>query len=326
MVKEFGTLDDGTIVHLYILENDHYEVGMMDYGAAIVYWKEKVTGRNIVLGFNSLDPYIDNGAFYGATVGRVCNRIGNGTYTLNGEKYTLEKNNKGNTLHGGSTGFGHRMYTAKQEGNTITFHIDSYDGEGGFGGNLSFDAIYTLEERGLRFTSRGVSDKDTLLSTTNHAYFNLDGKQTVYDHYLQIDSDEIVPIDQNGLSLDETFEVEHTPFDFQTPKKVGQDIHEPFEQLIKGSGYDHHFIIPGNGMRHFATLKVDDLELNVYSTLPGAQIYSGNYLTDFENGGGICIETQYVPNAINSENFEKPILYKDIPLEHETFYELTVIK
>ena len=323
MIKEFGKLENGEIIHLFEIENECFKLGMTDYGAALVYWIYKKTNTNVVLGFDTLEPYIDNGAFFGATVGRVCNRIGNGEYTLNAETYHLDKNNKGNTLHGGSLSFGHRKYEGRIENNSIIFDFDSLDGEGGFGGDIHFKAIYTLEENGLRFSSSVLSDKDTIFCPTNHAYFNLNGKGTVLKHLLQLDSNEYVPVDSNGLAQDEKESVEYTPFDFRNLKEIGKNIGEPFEQLIKGSGYDHHFIVEGEGLRHFAKLQGDSLELNVYSTMPGLQVYSANFLEEpFNPNDAICLETQYVPNAINSKLFEKPIVYKDIIKKYETFYEL----
>lgn len=325
MIRKFGEIE-GNIVHLYEIENEHYAIGMLDYGATLVYWTSKQAKQNIVLGFDHFDSYIDNAANLGATVGRVCNRIGNGEYTLNNVTYHLDKNDKGNTLHGGSCGFAHRMYSGKIEDNSIIFTFDSPNGEGGFNGNIHFGAKYTLEETGLRFTSTVCSDEDTIFCPTNHAYFNLSGEETILNHMLQIDSEEFVAIDQNGLAQDETYSVEYTPFDFRNPKLVGENIREPYDQLIKGSGYDHHFIIEGEGMRHFATLSRNNLELNVYSTMPGFQLYSGNFLSEpFVPNGGICIETQYVPNAINGDSFDKPIIYKDKEQVYETFYELKVV-
>ncbi len=325
MIRKFGVYENQD-VHLYEIENDHYAIGMMDYGATLVYWVDKRVKQNIVLGFDNLDSYIDNQAYLGATIGRVCNRISEGKYELDGKVYHLDKNDKGNTLHGGFSGFGHRKYQGRIEDNAIIFDIYSENGEGGFGGNVSFEAKYILEENGLRFVGIAESDEDTIFSPTSHAYFNLNGSGIALEHILQIDSDEFVPIDQNGLAKDETQSVEFTPFDFRTAKKVGDDIRNPYEQLIKGCGYDHHYIVEGEGYRHFATLSNGSLELKVYSTMPGLQFYSGNFLNDpFEPNAGLCFETQYVPNAINGKQFEKPILFKNIAQKYETFYELNVI-
>lgn len=143
---------------------------------------------------------------------------------------------------------------------------------------------------------------------------------------LQIDSDEFVPIDQNGLAKDETQSVEYTPFDFRKEKQVGKDIRNPYEQLIKGCGYDHHFIVEGEGYRHFVTLSNNQLELKIYSTLPGLQFYSGNFLNNpFVANEGLCFETQFVPNAINGKQFKKPILFKNVAQKYETFYELNIL-
>lgn len=325
MIRNFGEYDHQE-VHLYEIENDNYAIGMMDYGATLVYWVDKRLKQNIVLGFDNVESYIDNPAYLGATIGRVCNRISEGKYELDGKLYHLDKNDKGNTLHSGLSGFGHRMYRGRIEDNAIIFDIYSENGEGGFNGNVSFEAKYILEDNGLRFIGTAESDEDTIFSPTNHSYFNLNGSGSALEHMLQIDSDEFVPIDQNGLAKDETQSVEYTPFDFRKEKQVGKDIRNPYEQLIKGCGYDHHFIIEGEGYRHFVTLSNNQLELKIYSTLPGLQFYSGNFLNNpFVANEGLCFETQFVPNAINGKQFEKPILFKNVAQKYETFYELNVL-
>ncbi|MBQ4374235.1 MAG: galactose mutarotase [Erysipelotrichales bacterium] len=330
----FGTLKDGTKTHIFKLENEKYRVDMSDYGATVVNFIDKKTGIDILLGYTSIWAYTASTPYMGATVGRVCNRIMHGKFTLNGKEYQLPLNDRGNTLHGGLVSYAKKVWDVKREGkNTLVFTYHSNDGEEGFPGDLDLTAIYTLEEDGLRFTWKAYAKEDTICSLTNHAYFNLHGPSDtkILDHTLKINADTYNLLNNTGVALEENVPVEGTPFDFRTPKPIGQDIRANDPQIHIAGGYDHNFVINGKGMREACVLATDKLRLTVETDLEGVQLYTGNKLPGNVVGkdghfyppySGVCLETQHVPNAINYEKFEKPLVHAGETVEHTTFYRL----
>ena len=329
----FGKNPRGKLTHLYSLENDYYRITMSDYGATLVSLIDKKTGIDIVLGYNSVDGYLKTCPYMGATVGRVCNRIGKGSFKLNDKTYHLMTNDRGNTLHGGLVGFASKIWVPEIKETALIFTLESPDGDEGFPGKVEVKAKYELINDKLIFTWSGISDQDTLLSLTNHAYFNLAGPRSlsVLDQELKINSEQIVDVDENGLAEETTSEVKDTPFDFRKYKKIGKDLNKENPQLKNGQGYDHHFIISGTGLREAARLKGNGLELIVSTDLPGLQLYSANFLEGnslgkeggiFPKHSAVCLETQYVPNAINYEKYDKPILLKGKEMIHQTIYQV----
>ena len=329
----FGKTPRGKLTHLYSLENDYYRITMSDYGATLVSMIDKKTGIDIVLGYNSVDGYLKTCPYMGATVGRVCNRIGKGSFKLNDKTYHLMTNDRGNTLHGGLVGFASKIWVPEIKETALIFTLESPDGDEGFPGKVEVKAKYELINDKLIFTWSGISDQDTLLSLTNHAYFNLAGPRSlsVLDQELKINSEQIVDVDENGLAEETTSEVKDTPFDFRKYKKIGKDLNKENPQLKNGQGYDHHFIISGTGLREAARLKGNGLELIVSTDLPGLQLYSANFLEGnslgkeggiFPKHSAVCLETQYVPNAINYEKYDKPILLKGKEMIHQTIYQV----
>ena len=319
VMHNFGRTKDGRDVHLFRLENDHYFVEVTDYGASLVTFLDKRAGIDIVQGYTDVRGYEDLCPYMGATVGRICNRVRDGYFLLDGVPYKLEENDCGNCLHGGSTSTAFKVWEGRELEDRLSFRCFSPDGEGGFPGNVTMCAEYILEDDGLRIELSAESDKDTYIALTNHAFFNLNGPQsrTVLDHELMIESDVVCAIDRNGQTGEETFEAEDTPFDFRMFKKIGLDIDNENEQLTFGGGYDHCFVIRGEGFRHCAAVKTERIRLDVWSDLPGLQIYSGNFLSgegQGKNGGtfpkrsAVCLEAQYIPNAVNSETYEKPLV------------------
>ena len=332
----FGTLQSGERTQIYHLENAKYRVDMTDYGATLVNFIDKKTGIDILLGYTSVWGYTYSTPYMGATVGRVCNRILYGKFTLNGKEYQLPLNDRGNTLHGGMVSYAKKVWKAEQKGNTMIFTYHSKDGEEGFPGDLDLTAIYALEEDGLRFTWKATAKEDTICSITNHAYFNLNGPSdtTILDHVLKINADTYNPLNKTGVALEEAVNVEGTPFDFRKGKRIGDEIRANDPQIHIGGGYDHNFVINGKGMREACVLSNDKLRLTVETDLEGMQLYTGNKLPGnivgkeghfYPQFSGVCMETQHVPNAINYERYEKPLVHAGETVEHTTFYRLEEI-
>lgn len=315
MKQSFGTIK-GTPVTLYTLENEFLIFKVMNYGATVVSIIDKVSGIDIVKGYDSAEEYEKGDAHLGAFVGRTANRTRHAQFKLNGSTYHITANENGITnLHGGD-GFDRKMYSVEEGENSIRFSRISPDGEEGYPGNMHVSVTYTLKGRTIEMKAEAVSDEDTLFAITNHNYYNLDGSDSVLDHTLQINSETYSPNDDLSISLDQCLSVEGTPFDFRLPKKIGTDINADIDQLQKFRGYDHHFEIEGTGMRTFAVLTGIKLKLTVASDLPGMHMYTANFLDIIGKNGvpskphsAVCIEPEYYPNAINYPTIEpKPIL------------------
>ena len=326
MRKEFGKLDDGRQAHLYTLENENIIASFTDFGAALVSLTDKKTGIDIVQGFDDVRGFIDTrGTCFGATIGRTANRLAKGKFTLNGKEYTIPVNNNGNSLHGGIEGFDRKLFEGKEADGKVVFSYLSRDGEEGYPGNLAVTITYKLLDDGISITAQGTPDEDTLFAFTNHTYFNLEQSENVLDHELKIQADRYALSDENGMMKDESEPVEGTPFDFRDFMKFSEHINDDNEQLRLAKGYDHFFPVEGTGMRLMAQLRRGGLELDVESDLPGFHVYTGNYLpgctgkygVKYEEYSGVAIEASYWPNAINYENFDKPVVRKGETSVHE---------
>lgn len=332
-INDFGKLQDGYMTKQYAIGNQTIQCLICDYGATLT--SLKVDGIETVCGFDSIDGYLNEEVFMGKTVGRCCNRIANGTFVLNGITYHIPINNGPNSLHGGLSGFDQKVWKVEQySDDEITLSYVSKDQEEGYPGNLRVEVTYAVKNSQLEFSYRATSDQDTLCNITNHSYFNLEGakSQSVLNHELKINADTIGKVDQDGCTHEETMCVEHTPFDFRTFKEIGKDIHQNHEQLICGTGYDHHYLISESGKRHFLTCKSEKLIMDIESDLPGVHVYTSNWCTGQSHGHqnnpypkhcAICFETQYYPNAINTKNQLAPILKKGQTIQHTTIYRFT---
>ncbi|MCI5723231.1 MAG: galactose mutarotase [Erysipelotrichaceae bacterium] len=314
---EFGTDKTGETIYLYTLENHNFKVQVTDYGATLVSFVDKTTNIDIVEGYSTADIYQQETTFLGASVGRTANRIAKGKFTLNDKEYHLYINNNGNCNHGGKEGFDKKMYETKMSDDAITFMRISPDQEEGYPGNLEYSITYTLQETGLLITTKATSDQDTIFAYTNHAYFNLSQSVSVLDHTLQIPTNRYALLDETCLTRNEFQDVENTPFDFRTVKKIGKDIDENHIQLQYGNGYDHHFPIDGDGMRTMAVLSDGKLELEMASDYPGFHLYTANWLNGAIGKDGrrylarsaVCLEAEYIPNAINYPSYKpQPII------------------
>ncbi len=327
----FGRTPDGTAVESFTLRNAHgIEVRAITYGAVIVSLRvPDRAGRldDIVLGHDDLAGYLRQPSYFGAVVGRYGNRIAKGRFTLDGKTYMLATNNGPNHLHGGVKGFDKVVWKGEPastpDGASVTFRYTSPDGEEGYPGTLSARVTYTLTDRDeLRFEYAATTDKPTVVNLTQHSYFNLTGGKTdILGHQLTLDADRFTPVDATLIPLGPLTPVEGTPFDFRKPTAVGAHISQDDEQLHRGGGYDHNFVVnrTGEGLVHAARLvdPVSGRTLDVQTTEPGVQFYSGNFLDGTVTGKGgivykkrwaLCLETQHFPDSPNQPTFPSTVL------------------
>ena len=325
--KPFGTTAHGESVEEYTLRNESLAVSVITYGATIRTLSVNHNGvwTDTVLGYDTLAEYEINDGHLGACIGRVGNRIGGAAFTLNGKEYKLAKNDGVNCLHGGVRGFDTFVWSAEPVEDGVKFSRISPDGEEGFPGTLSVSVTYRLHGSALELDYRAGSDRDTLCNLTNHSYFNLNGTGTVRGHELQLFADDCLENSAATLPTGKRVSVEGTVFDFRMPKRVGQDLDA--EYLRTWRGYDHNFCLNGEKC---AVLRGDrtGITMEVTTTLPGVQLYTANFLTERcgKNGAvytphdALCLETQYFPNAMACEGFERPILRAGETWHHTTTF------
>jgi aldose 1-epimerase len=345
----FGVLPGGGTVEVYTLRNTNgVEVRAITYGAAIVSVRvPDRTGRldDVVLGFDHLDDYLTKGRYLGTIVGRYGNRIGKGRFSLDGSTIQLATNNGPNHLHGGVKGFDQVVWKAEpfeRDGNAgVTFTYLSPDGDDGYPGALDVSVAYTLTPRNeliLDYTAR--TDRATPINLTNHSYFNLAGRGhgDILQHQLRLYAGRYTPTDATQIPTGEIAPVAGTPFDFRTPTAIGARIDAANEQIRRGGGYDHNFVIDGfdaaNGfVLHPAARVVDPVSgrtLDAATTEPGVQFYTGNNLDRTRNGFGrrtaFCLETQHFPDSPNHPNFPSTILRPGETYRSRTVYTFGVTK
>lgn len=325
--REFGINQRGEAATLFTFENKNGMVmEVSDFGATLVrVLVPTAAGKvDVVLGYDDPAGYEGpSGTFFGATVGRNANRICNGSFALNGVRYQLDKNDNGkNNLHSGLDFQSFRVWKVKEIGNnTITFSLHSPDGDQGYPGALDMDVTYTLtEDNAVKIDYLGIPQADTVVNYTNHSYFNLNGHNSgnILKHKVWMDADFYTPADATSIPTGEIAPVAGTPMDFRVPKEVGRDIEADFEPLKLGNGYDHNWCLKTNGrFAKVAELVGDEtgITMEVYTDLPGVQIYTANFLTQeqgkdgavYGRRNGICFETQYYPDAVNHDNFPSSI-------------------
>ena len=336
----WGQTKDGRDVRLFTLTNSHGNtVQMIDWGATLV--AVNVPDRegkraNVTLGFSSLSGYLARHPFYGSTVGRFCNRIGKGRFSLDGKEYTLVTNNSGNHLHGGTVGFDAQLWQAEPlEGNDkvgVRFKLVSPDGQEGYPGRLEVIAEYSWDnENQLVYTFTATTDRPTVVNLTNHAYWNLGGAGSgkIYDHLLEVEADQRLDVDETLVPTGEMVELEGTALDFRTPKPIGQHI----DQLPATKGYDHCFVVRGKKGTLRAAARVVDPKsgrtMDLWTTQPGMQLYTGNHLGGNESSGGFggheafCLETQHYPDAPNKPEFPTTRLNPDQTLSETTVHKFS---
>lgn len=338
----FGVLPDGRQVELFSLKTrGGMQADLMTYGAALVQLLTPLRDggrRDVVLGYDTLDGYLQGDSYQGAVVGRYANRIAGGSYTRGEKTFALTKNEKGvNTLHGGENGFSRKLWSVSdmQEGeaSSVTFFYRSTDGEEGFPGNLDVWVRYTLQEDNtLAIDYRAAADQETPVNLTNHAYFNLAGGGTIEGHILQMDAPWFTPADENGIPTGEIRPVTGTPMDFTKPKPIGQDIAAVYPPLQTAKGYDHNYVLEKrDGCARFAELYDPDsgLTMEVSTDLPGVQLYTAQFLNPKEIGkgekplvprGAVCLETQYFPDSVHHSHFPSPFVRPEEEFRAYTCY------
>lgn len=339
-VEPFGQLNKQE-AKLYTLRNKNgLSASITDYGATLVSFScPDGTGQfaDIVLGFDTLQGYLDSDAYMGATVGRFANRIANGEFKLNGKHYTLDKNGGPNHLHGGVSGFNSRIWHSQiieSQQSALRFTLFSPDGDQGYPGNLTIHVTYTLTDSDqLIFEAEAVCDNDTPISITNHSYFNLAGRGSIEDHYLQIFSDLYTPLDDQQVPTGELAKVENTPLDFKRPKRIGKDIDNDDVQIKIGSGYDHNFMTAAAESKTIeAAAEIEDRQngrtLTIFTDSPGLQLYTANFLSGSKGKGvehkarhALCLEPQQVPDAPNKAQFPSCILKAGQRFKTTTIFE-----
>lgn len=341
--QPFGTWD-GRPVSLFTLTNAHgVEVRAMNYGGIIISLRvpdRKGELGDIVLGHEDLQGYTPNPPYLGVIVGRYANRIANGRFTLDGKTYDLPKNDGPNTLHGGTTNtFDRVLWDAEplKGKNGVAFTYLSKDGDDGFPGNVKAKVTYTLNDANeLIIDYEATTDKATPINLSQHSYFNLagEGNGDILSHEMMINADRFTPVDKFLIPTGELRPVKGTPFDFTKPTKIGSRIDENYEQLVLGKGYDHNFVLnrKGAGMALAARVyePTSGRVMEVSTTQPGVQFYTGNFLDGTVTGKhghvykhryGFCLETQHFPDSPNHPDFPNAILRPG-----ETFHEKTVFK
>ncbi len=349
----FGRLADGTAAEVFTLTNaNQVTVKITNYGGTVISINvpdKEGKLEDVVLGFDSLagyrsDVYLQEGPYFGALIGRYGNRIAGGTFKLDGQQYTLAKNNGPNHLHGGLKGFDKVMWEAEQfesaAGAGVKLQYESADGEEGYPGKLTVAVTYTLtHENELQIAYTATTDKKTVLNLTNHSYFNLTGnaKRDILDHQLMIDANTFLPVDETLIPVGEQRTVAGTPFDFREPTAIGQRINAQDQQLTFGKGYDHCWVLNGNAgeMRRVATVHepVSGRFMEVFTTEPAIQFYSGNFLKGnltgkgnvaYQQRWGLCLETQHFPDAPNQSAFPATELNPGETYQTQTTYKFSV--
>lgn len=325
-LEEFKKIINDKKTNLYVLTNNNgCEMTITNYGAKIV--SLMVPDNNgvlvdVVTGHGSINDYLNSEEpYFGAVCGRVANRIANGKFTLDGNEYTLPVNNGPNSLHGGLKGFNAVVWDVKEAlKNSIKLQYLSKDGEEGYPGNLTVTVTYTItNENSVIIDYKATTDKPTILNLTNHSYFNLSGAgdPSINDHILSINADKYLPTDETAIPYGDAEPVEGTPMDFTKPQAIGSRINEDFQQLHYGKGYDHTYVLNKKYEKEFSFCARCEspktgIVMEVYTTEPGMQLYTGNWMTDKLTGkdgakyperSAVCFETQHFPDSINKPDY-----------------------
>jgi aldose 1-epimerase len=341
---DWGKLPDGTPVELHVLRNAKGMVAKIStYGGIITeLLAPDRNGKfsNVVLGFDNLDDYAKGHPFFGAITGRVANRIAKGRFTLDGKEYTLAVNNGPNHLHGGLKGFDKKVWKAEQKtltnGVALRLTYTSPDGEEGYPGNLKVAVTYTLTDANeLQIDYEATTDKATPVNLTNHSYFNLGGGGSVLSHVVQLNADHYTPADAGLVPTGEIAPVKGTGLDFTKPLPIGARITE-FYAFAKG--FDHNFVINGGGEKLTLAARVKEFQsgrqMEVWTTEPGVQLYTGNHLDGKRQGHGgqtygphtgFCLETQHYPDSINQPKFPSVVLRPGKTFKSTTVHKFSVL-
>jgi aldose 1-epimerase len=347
-VDSLGVMPSGEVINQYTLVNQNgLQLQVINLGGTIT--SLKVPDREgkieeVTLGCDSLQDYIDGTPFFGCLVGRYGNRIAKGSFELDGKRYELARNNNGNHLHGGLKGFDKAYWNIEpiesEEGPAIRLTYLSPDMEEGYPGNLSVEVIYTLtHDNKLSIDYRATTDKPTVVNLTNHTYFNLtgDAKRDILDHELILHATQYIPVDKGLIPIGKLEDVAGTPFDFREAHKIGERIDADHPQIVNGIGYDHCWVITGNAgeLRLGATVyePQSGRVMEMYTTEPGVQFYSGNFLNGNTRGkggkmynkrDGFCLETEHFPDSPNQPSFPSTVLRPGEEYRSRTVYAFSV--
>jgi len=342
--KPFGTLKDGTPIELYTIKNGGLEVSITTFGArvvAILAPDRHGKAANVALGYDNLDSYLVDKTYFGSIVGRYGNRIAFGKFSIDGHQYQVPTNDGANSLHGGPEGFSQLPWTAHEIPNGVEMTLVSKDGDMGFPGTLTVHVKYTVAHDALRIDYAATTDKTTVINVTNHTYFNLagEGAPTILDEHLTLNADAYTPIDAGLIPTGQIAPVEGTPFDFRKSTVIGDRINQPNEQLKRGLGYDHNWVLNGvNGQMKVAAKVYDAATgrvLTVSTTEPGVQFYSGNFLAAaipgheghaYPKRSGFCLETQHFPDSPNHPNFPSTLLKPGQTMHSTTIFAFSTEK
>ncbi len=345
--EKFNQIIDGQSVSLFSLENNNgFECQITNFGARIVSFFVPIKEKKIdvVLGYESIKDYQQDDFYLGAIAGRYANRIAKGKFSLDGKEYSLFVNNGANALHGGKQGFDKVVWKARPflndlQEESIELSYLSKDGEEGYPGNLQVKVIYTLtQENEIKIDYEAVTDAKTILNLTNHVYFNLKGAGigTIDSHELTLNADYFTPTDAGAIPTGEIRSVANTPMDFRTSHKIGERIDEEYIELIQGMGYDHNWVLnkENNDLSWAATVYEAStaIELKAFTTEPGVQFYSGNYLNvnsgkelkSYPKRSGFCLEMQHFPDSPNHDTFPNTVLNPGEIYTQTTIYKFEV--
>jgi len=343
--KNFDTVIDGKQVALYTLENDNgIIVQITNYGGRIVSLivpDKNGNKADIVTGYDNIKGYVNDKSFFGGIIGRYGNRIGKGKFVIDGKEYQLPLNDGPNSLHGGLKGFDYKVWdVVKATKDSLVLQYISVDGEEGYPGNLKVEVIYSINNNNeLKIDYKAETDATTVVNLTNHAYFNLSGHDNgdILGHLLMINGSKITPVDSTLIPTGEFMNVEGTPFDFRKLQPIGARINDDHIQIKYGKGYDHNWVLDkdSNEMSLAAEL-VDTISgrvMEVYTTEPGIQFYSGNFLDgtivgkngiSYKYRHALCLETQHFPDSPNKPSFPSTILRPGEVYKSTTIYKFSV--
>jgi aldose 1-epimerase len=347
--QSFGKTASGDEIDLYSLTNKKaMEISITNFGATVVTLRvPDSSGKtaDVVLGYDTLQGYESGKSYFGATVGRYANRIGGGKFSIEGKTYTLPKNNGNNTLHGGIVGFNKKVWKAREipanDAAALELTYLSADGEEGFPGNLSVKVVFTLpaDRNELKIDYTATTDKATVLNLSNHSYFNLagEGSGDILDHVLTLHAKQFTPVDQTLIPTGELRDVAGTPLDFNDATAIGKRINKDYEQLVSGKGYDHNWVLASDSAKNL-TIAAEAYDpksgrrLEVLTTEPGVQFYSGNFLDGSTGKGGkayprrsaFCLETQHFPDSPNHPNFPSTLLKQGATFHSQTVFRFSV--
>ena len=345
--RPFGVLADGREAALFVLSNANgMDVSITNYGGIVTSLNAPDRHGKIadlVLGFDELDDYLADHPYFGAIVGRYANRIAKGTFRLEGRRFSLATNNRGNHLHGGRVGFDKALWVARIRSNPARLELThiSRDGDEGYPGKLDVVVTYSLSDADeLRVDYRATSDRTTHVNLTNHSYFNLSGHDSgnILGHRVEINADRFTPVTGKLIPTGELRRVGGTPMDFRRPISIGARIEEDDEQLLFGSGYDHNWVLNdvGSGLKRAATVSdpASGRVLEVFTSEPGVQFYTANFLDGNLKGKGgtaytcrsaFCLETQHFPDSPNKQDFPSTILRPGEAYESSTIYRFSAL-